>query len=144
MASRPLGPDDARNLVLELEHSGINADRITVSTHHPNTQAEVGRVDRGSVARPAIRVAIMSILGALTGLAAAAVLLAATDLRPGPTLIVAVILGSVSGLVALYWRLPSTPEVQDVDTGGPSIVIVDLVGLDDHEARKVTTRLDEA
>jgi hypothetical protein len=140
-SSRPLGPDAAYDLVVELEHLGLETDRITLDTPLPISTARTGRVDQAALRRVAGGLMVGAVIGLIHGLVA--VLL--TDAGLAPSLAVGSMLGIViGGLVGLYWRLPMSTEVSDVDTGGPSVVTVDLEDLDDAAAKRAIDRLVRA
>jgi hypothetical protein len=144
-SSRPLGPDAAYDLVVELEHLGLETDRITLDTPLPISTARTGRVDQAALRRPLRRVAGGLMVGAVIGLIHGLVAVLLTDAGLAPSLAVGSMLGIViGGLVGLYWRLPMSTEVSDVDTGGPSVVTVDLEDLDDAAAKRAIDRLVRA
>lgn len=143
-SSKPLDPDRARSLVLDLEQQGIDPVRISMATGRPHDPATTGRVDQATLRRPAKRAATVAAVGVAIGVAIG-VLATAFGAQLATALVVGVIMGGLVGaLLGLYWRLPMTPEVYDAETGGLSVVSVDLAGLDDELVESVIERVQRA
>lgn len=141
--SGPLPPDELRRLVLDLEHSGVETQRISVLAVPPTSVRGMSRVDERSVARPASRVGAGAVAGAVLGAALALVLTTTAGLAAGPTIVALTIGGLIIGaLFELYVRLPMSTELPDVDTGQMATVEVDVVGLEADEVTGIDRRID--
>ena len=143
-SSRPLPPDAARGLVVDLEHLGIEASAVSVETSSPVTTRETARVDQASFARPSNRVAQGAAIGAALGLLAAAIIAFSSDAtfaQALPAIIAGVALG---GLAGLYSRLPLNRDVAAVDSGGPSVITIDLRDLSQDQVDRARNLVDNA
>lgn len=137
LRSTPLGADDARRLVVDIEHLGIDTGHIGVDTAAPSGPAQVGREDGRTFSRPIGRVALWTAIGVAIGLVAALVAIAVLDLRTAPTLMVGIIVGAALGIPALYAGLPLNPEIYDADATGRAVVEVATADLDVDTISKV-------
>lgn len=138
LSSRCLSPDETRDLVVSLEHLGLETARIDVVAAPAISTDETSSVDRRAVARPARRVAIGLLAGIVVGLVLGVVAIVLTDALAAPTLLGFGIGGAAIGaLTGLYARLPMNTTVADADTGQDSMVRVDVTGLDDETVANV-------
>ncbi len=144
--SRPLSPDKAHDLVLDLERQGVETDKIGVDTAAPRTVAEVSAVDNATVRRQGRRVAVGAVAGAAVGVALALIALAVADgLRWPPTVITAALVGTLLGaLVSLYAGLEASTEVDDVDSGGPTVIETRVADMGQGKADDVRRRTDRS
>lgn len=144
--SEPLPPDDAHELVLDLERQGVSSDHIAVETEPPRTVPEVSAVDKATVRRQGRRALAGAVVGAaVAGALALIALLVWDNLWWPPTVITAAIVGFLLGaLWSLYGGLEATPEVVDADTGGPTVIETRVVDLDQDKADDVRRRTDRA
>lgn len=137
LSSPPLPPDDARSLVVDLEHTGLDSQTIAVATAPVSTPAQMARSDQRSITRPAKRVALGAGLGLVLGLALGAGGAIATDASAAQLLVpMAIVATLMGGLIGLYSRLTMHRDMADIDGGGRSIVSVDLTNVDDADRRK--------
>ena len=86
LSSRCLSPDETRDLVVSLEHLGLETARIDVVADPAISTDETSSVDRRAVARPAQRVAIGLLAGIVVGLVLGAVAIVLSDALAAPTL----------------------------------------------------------
>lgn len=144
--SEPLPPEEAHELVLDLERHGVNSDHIAVETEPPRSVPEVSAVDNATVRRQARRAVLGALAGATVGGGLALLALLVWDsLWWLPTVITAVIVGFLLGaLWSLYGGLEATPEVTDADSGGPTVIETRVVDLDASDADDVRRRTDSA
>lgn len=144
--SEPLPPEEAHELVLDLERHGVSSDHIVVETEPPRSVPEVSAVDNATVRRQARRAVLGAVAGAAVGGGLALLALLVWDsLWWLPTVITAVISGFLLGaLWSLYGGLEATPEVTDADSGGPTVIETRVVDLDASEADDVRRRTDSA
>ncbi len=144
--SEPLPPEEAHELVLDLERHGVSSDHIMVETEPPRSVPEVSAVDNATVRRQARRAVLGAVAGAAVGGGLALLALLVWDsLWWLPTVITAVISGFLLGaLWSLYGGLEATPEVTDADSGGPTVIETRVVDLDASEADDVRRRTDSA
>jgi len=144
--SEPLPPDEAHELVLDLERHGVSSDHIVVETEPPRTVPEVSAVDNATIRRQVRRAVIGAAAGAAVavGLALLALLIWDSLWWP-PTVITAALVGSILGaLWSLYGGLEATPEITDADAGSPTVIETRVVDLDQNDAREVRRRTDRA
>lgn len=142
LTSAPLTPDEARDLVLDLERTGVDTGRIHVDSAPPTNRATTGQVDQATVTRPALRAGLGLIAGALLGLLIGLAVAAIGDTALGPTLLATIVgAGLVGALTGLYVRLPVNTEVSDVATGTRSTVRVDIAGLAESDVSDIEQNL---
>lgn len=144
--SEPLNPDEAHELVLDLERHGVSSDQMDVETQPPRSVAEVSAVDNATVRRQAGRAVIGAVVGAAVGVGLALLALLVWDSLSWPaTVITAGISGFLLGaLWALYGGLEASPNVTDADSGGPTVIETRVVDLDQEKADDIRRRTDHA
>lgn len=143
-SSKPLDPDVARDLVIRIEHQGVNTDRIVVETPAQRPDPTTARIDGPALRRPIARVGLGITIGGLVGLAVGLIVVAVSSATT-VTVAIAGIVGAVAGLLmALYWRLPINRSIARVDAADLAIVTVDLSELDEGTAERVIARVDLA
>lgn len=133
-----LPSNQIRELVVDIEHLGVDSSRLAVTADPARSTTETSRVDRRTVARPALRVGMGLVAGVLLGLAVGLVVVAVTDALTAPTLLGLAIGGALlGGLAGLYARLTMNTDVSDVDAGQGSRLVVDVEGLDEETVAAV-------
>lgn len=139
--SASLNPDQARDLVIELERSGLDTSRIQVDAAPPISAEAIGRTDGRTVKRPGLRVAGGLIVGAAVGLVLGLIVGSMSDTATS-AIVLALTIGAaiIGGLVGLYSRLSMSTELTDVDSGVTSTVRIDVSGLD-HDDIETIDRL---
>jgi hypothetical protein len=143
--SRSLDPGRARDLLRAVEQLGVDSSLVTVMTAPARGQAEVGRVDQAALTRPARRVALGAVAGAVLAAILGLVAVAIGDFEPAPVLVLALLVGAIlGGLWSLYGRLLANVEASDTDTGGPSVVEVAVETLDPATVDQVRRVVREA
>jgi hypothetical protein len=143
--SKPLAADAAHELVVEIEHLGVDTSHITVTTPPAESTEATSRADREAVMRPAKRVALGSAAGAMVAVVSALIVAAIWDVQPAPLLIGTVIVGATLGaLYALYFRLAMSPDVYDADSGSLAVVETSIEGLSPSMAEHVTELVHRA
>lgn len=144
--SEPLPPEEAHELVLDLERHGVSSDHIVVETEPPRSVPEVSAVDNATVRRQVRRAVIGAVAGSAVAVALSLLALLVWDsLWWPPTVITAAIVGFLLGaLWSLYSGLEATPEVTDADSGGPTVIETRVVDLDGGQADDVRRRTDSA
>jgi hypothetical protein len=140
--SKPLAADAAHELVVEIEHLGVDTSHITVTTPPAESTEATSRADREAVMRPAKRVALGSAAGAMVAVVSALIVAAIWDVQPAPLLIGTVIVGATLG--ALYFRLAMSPDVYDADSGSLAVVETSIEGLSPSMAEHVTELVHHA
>ncbi len=145
LSSPPLGPEQARELVLALERSGIDTGRIHVDTAAPLSSATTSRIDRQALSRPGARVAAGMVGGLVVGSIIGLVAAALVDVSTG-IVVVAMAVGAtvLGGLIGLYSQLPTSSEVSDTDGGHPTSIRVDVSGLAAEDVEAVRSQLQAA
>lgn len=146
MRSEPLPPEEAHELVLDLERHGVSSDHIVVETEPPRSVPEVSAVDNATVRRQVRRALTGAVAGAAVALALSLIALLVWDsLWWPPTVITAGIVGFLLGaLWSLYGGLEASPEVTDADSGGPTVIETRVVDLDRDKAEDIRRRTDGA
>lgn len=144
--SEPLPPDEAHELVLDLERQGVGGDDVTVETEPPRTVTEVSAVDTATVRRQARRAVLGAVAGAVVGGGLALLALVVWDsLWWMPTVLTAVIVGFLLGaLWSLYGGLEANPEVTDVDSGGSTVIETRVGDMGQAKADDIRQRTDRS
>lgn len=144
--SEPLPPDEAHELVLDLERHGVSTDHIDVETEPPRTVSEVSAVDNATMRRPVRRALAGAVAGAAVAVALSAISLLIWDsLKLPPTLITAGIVGALLGaLWSLYGGLEASPDVGDADSGGPTVIETRVADMGQGQADDVRRRTDRS
>lgn len=108
------------------------------------SEAETGRVDGATVQQPFGRTVVAGAIGAVVCAALAALVTLVVSVPWAPIILTGAIVGGLLGAIyALYWRLPMSADTVDTAVGSPSIVTVDVSGLDEDVADDFRRHLAE-
>jgi hypothetical protein len=143
--SEPLPGDTAHELMVEIEHLGIDTSQIAVHARRPVDSDLMSRADTVVVQRPARRVVYGTIYGAVVAGAMALIVATGWSIEAGELMLAAAIVGgALGGLFGLYSRLAMSPDIYDAGTGAPAVVEVSLRDLDRATADRVTELISHA
>jgi hypothetical protein len=145
LQSEPLPGDAAHELVVKIEHLGVDTSQITVHTQPPVNGDLMGRGDKVAIRHPAKRIVYGTIYGAVVAAAVAMIVATGWSIEAGELMLAAAIVGaSLGGLFGLYSGLATSPDVHDAGTVEPVVVEVSLRDLDPVVTRRVAQLINHA
>ncbi len=135
--------DQARDVALAVEALGLDASRTTIERPYLEPDSKPAEASAG-LNRPLTRVWLGMLAGAPVGAAAGAAIGVVSTVALANLVFIGGLVGLILGaLLALYGKLPSSPEAVELPADEPVDVRVDVANLDPATVSQVRGALSK-